>query len=559
MRRGRHALVIPRGGDHAGRDRPRRVRAAEAQPAAAADGRAAAAGRTRIRALDGGRSRASIGVTLDPPLLTALMSTSREKRRQVPLAAIPPRMVQAVLAIEDRRFYEHPGIDPIRMVGALVTNLRGEKRYLVGGSTLTQQLVTQLLPDGQLAQEAATGQRSMRRKLLEQFMALILERKASKDEILELYLNDVYLGQRGSFARPRRRRGVAAVLRQGRQQPVARRGRHDRRRDPVARRLVALPRRRSARTNGATSSCARWPRRDSSRQTRPSARAASRCTVVQRALDAQAPYFVDLVGQTLGEQFPGLTATTELARRLHDARHPPAAHRAGRAARRDRRASTRCSRKRKRARQAQAALIAVDPRTGEVLALVGGRSYNQSQYNRAVSAQRQPGSVFKPFVYLAAFERAAAEGRTDLTPGHARRSTSRRRSRTASGRGVDAEQLRGRVRRRDHVPARAGDVAQRRHDQGRRAWRASTRSPALWKRIGVGTQPHAYPSITLGRLRGDRPSRSPRRTRSFRTAGELRPLRVLHRVVSGGKDQALPDAAAEADRAPRHDVPRRPT
>src|SRR5207342_3502692 len=66
--------------------------------------------------------------------------------------------------------------------------------------------------------------------------------------------------------------------------------------------------------------------------------------------------------------------------------------------------------------RAEAALIAVDPRTGEILAMVGGRSYNQSQYNRAVSARRQPGSVFKPFVYLAAFEHVQAEGRTDITP-----------------------------------------------------------------------------------------------------------------------------------------------
>ena len=65
---------------------------------------------------------------------------------------------------------------------------------------------------------------------------------------------------------------------------------------------------------------------------------------------------------------------------------------------------------------AQAALLAVDPRTGDVLAFVGGRTYNQSQFNRVTSARRQPGSVFKPFVYLAAFEAAAAEGRTDLTP-----------------------------------------------------------------------------------------------------------------------------------------------
>src|SRR5207253_10176652 len=74
------------------------------------------------------------------------------------------------------------------------------------------------------------------------------------------------------------------------------------------------------------------------------------------------------------------------------------------------------SRRRRKPGPAQAALIAVDPRTGEILAMVGGRSYNQSQYNRAVVSRRQPGSVFKPFVYLAAFERAAEEGRTDLTP-----------------------------------------------------------------------------------------------------------------------------------------------
>src|SRR6185437_5819053 len=71
---------------------------------------------------------------------------------------------------------------------------------------------------------------------------------------------------------------------------------------------------------------------------------------------------------------------------------------------------------RRKRQRAQAALLAIDPRTGDVLALIGGRSYNQSQYNRAVSASRQPGSVFKPFVYLAAFEKAYAEGRNDETP-----------------------------------------------------------------------------------------------------------------------------------------------
>src|SRR4030095_536376 len=75
------------------------------------------------------------------PLLPPLPSPGRERRRQVPLSAIPPRMVQAVLAIEDRRFYDHPGVDLIRTIGAVWTNLFGKRRYLEGGSTITQQLV----------------------------------------------------------------------------------------------------------------------------------------------------------------------------------------------------------------------------------------------------------------------------------------------------------------------------------------------------------------------------------------------------------------------------------
>jgi penicillin-binding protein 1B len=78
---------------------------------------------------------------LEPPMLSGLVSGDREKRRRVALAAITPRMVHAVLAIEDRRFYSHPGVDPIRIVGALFTNLRGDLPYLVGASTITQQLV----------------------------------------------------------------------------------------------------------------------------------------------------------------------------------------------------------------------------------------------------------------------------------------------------------------------------------------------------------------------------------------------------------------------------------
>ena len=106
-----------------------------------------------------------------------------------------------------------------------------------GGSTITQQLVKNIFLAAVVANPL---EKSMRRKVTEQFMALVLERRASKDEILEFYLNEVYLGQRGSFAHPRRRGRRAPVLRQGRQQPHARRGRDDGGRHPLAVQPVAV-------------------------------------------------------------------------------------------------------------------------------------------------------------------------------------------------------------------------------------------------------------------------------------------------------------------------------
>src|SRR5439155_20589651 len=87
---------------------------------------------------------ASERLTLDAPVLTSLINGEREKRRPVALKAIPPRVVEAVLAIEDRRFYEHPGIDPIGMGGALFSYATGRRAYIAGGSTITQQLVRNL-------------------------------------------------------------------------------------------------------------------------------------------------------------------------------------------------------------------------------------------------------------------------------------------------------------------------------------------------------------------------------------------------------------------------------
>jgi penicillin-binding protein 1B len=528
---GRGAMtLVPRGGDRPGQllrvvfDEPKVKPAAAGKPAPPAP--------QRVRAIEVGGATPE-RVVLEPPLLTALMSTAREKRRQVPLASIPPRMIQAVLAIEDRRFYEHPGIDPIRMLGAVLTNLRGEKRYLVGASTITQQLARNFFLTEELAQEQASGQRSWRRKLREQFMALVLERKATKDEILELYLNDVYLGQRGSFGV----HGVAEAARLFFGKDVSN-----------------LSLAEAATIAGTIQSPAYWspfhsPERSKERRNvvlrtmveagyipeDASSRAASEpVAVVKRALDAQAPYFVDLVGQTLGEQFPKLTGTTkplEVYTTLdtHLQRLAQDVIREG-IVRVDEILA-----KRKRHRQAQAALIAVDPHTGDVLALVGGRSYNESQFNRAVNARRQPGSTFKPFVYLAAFERAAEESRTDLTPASL----------------VDDEPATFENGDEPWTPANYeneydGEITFRRALAMSRnigtihvAEQAGfDRVAALWKRIGVGTQPHAYPSITLGVFEAT-PFEIATAYTLFPNGGEVRQLRVLDRVTVGGEAQPV--------------------
>jgi penicillin-binding protein 1B len=525
--------VIPRGGDRPGK--PLRI-TFERPSVRRASQRDATPPPQRVVAIDAGAADLE-QVTLESPLLTALMASAREKRRKVPLATIPPRMVQAVIAIEDRRFYEHPGVDPIRMVGALMTNLRGEKRYLVGASTITQQLVKNFF---------LTPEKSLRRKLLEQFMAVVLERKASKDEILELYLNEVYLGQRGSFAV----HGVAEAARLFFGKDVSN-----------------LSLAEAATIAGVIQSPGYWSPFHAAARCKErrnvvlramaeagyiSADAATRAStepllVVQRALDAQAPYFVDLVGQTLAEQFPGLSAAPGQLD-VYTTLDPHLQRLAQDVVRDGIVRLDEMLAKRKRHREAQAALIAVDPRTGEVLALVGGRSYNQSQFNRAVNARRQPGSTFKPFVYLAAFERAAAEGRTDLTP-------------ATLVTDEPATFLNG---EEEWAPANYeneydGDITFRRALALSRniatihvAEQAGfDKVAALWRRIGVGTQPHAYPSITLGVFEAS-PFEIATAYTLFPNGGEVRPLHVLQRVLSGGQDQKLP--AGTARRIARRDT-----
>jgi penicillin-binding protein 1B len=467
-------------------------------------------------------------VQLDSPLLTALMTSGgREKRRRVPLSQIPTYMQQAVLAIEDQGFYSHPGINPVRILAAVFTNVFGDNPNVVGYSTITQQLARMFFLSDEFNTELQSGERgrtwtSYLRKGREAIMSLVLERRATKDEILELYLNDIYLGQRGSFAI----HGVAEASRLFFGKDVANLSLSEAAmiagviQNP-SRSPFATPERAMDRRNLVLRAMA-----DEEYISLDAAERAIRepVQVVARAVDNEAPYFVDMVGERVAEAFPGVTAQTgrvdvfttldiNLQRLALDAVRNGLAN------------VDQLLARRRRPQRAQAALIAVDPRTGEILAMVGGRSYNQSQYNRATVARRQPGSVFKPFVFLSALDRGAEEGRTDFTP--AALTVDEPTSFTFDDQLWEPK----------NYDAYDGEITWRRALAMSRNLGTIhvgeavgfDRVASLWKRVGVGTPPQAFPSITLGVFELT-PLEVAQAYTLFTNRGSVRPLKSILRI-----------------------------
>ncbi len=196
---------------------------------------------------------------------------------------------------------------------------------------------------------------------------------------------------------------------------------------------------------------------------------------------------------------------------------------------------------RRRRQRAQAALIAVDPRTGDVLALVGGRTYNQSQYNRAISARRQPGSVFKPFVYLSAFERAYADGRTDVTPATVvldEPTSWAFNQQTWTPNNYDGEYEGPITLRRALALSRNIATIKVAESTG------YDQVAALWRRVGAGTPPRPYPSIALGVFEAT-PFEIAAAFTLFPNGGTVKPLRAISRLVSSaGKNVEIQTAAS---------------
>lgn len=343
-------------------------------------------------------------VSLEPPLLSGMRGGSRQVREWVPYSQIPPEVIQTVLAVEDRRFFSHCGIDPVAIGRALWTNL--ERGGVVqGGSTITQQLAKNLF---------YSPQRTMSRKLREVVAALVMEVRYRKEEILESYLNEIYLGQAGSvsiygvgeaanryFGKPLHALSIEEValiagLIKGPNtySPTRHPEQAAQRRNVVLQRL---------REEGVLSEDA-W---------REAVNRPVQVALPQDVL-TDAPYFVDYLlrqveeGTGLGlpegarvystlDAYIQRLATEALQKGLAKLEHAYPALKESEPS-------------------LQGAVLVLEAQSGHVLAMVGGRDYRVSQFNRAVQARRQAGSLFKPFVYLAAFEASRSEGTSGVTP-----------------------------------------------------------------------------------------------------------------------------------------------
>jgi penicillin-binding protein 1A len=329
----------------------------------------------------------------------------RENRQSLRLAEIPPSLVQATIATEDKRFYQHWGIDVFGILRAAAVNLtRGERAQ--GASTITQQLARNMF---------LTHERSWQRKMKEALLAMRIERVHSKHEILELYFNQIYYGD-GSY-------GVASAARNFFGRPASQLKLEE------AALLAGLP------ANPAGYSPRRHPEAAKNRRDHVLRRMYEekiitgeqyRRTVAlplgvtaERFVANSAPYFVEMVRQYMDEKYGsnllyegGLKIYTSLDLDLQTVAERSLEKHLSALEARNGYAVTRANFARPaggaapatRTPYLQGAVLALDPRTGYVRALAGGRSFADSPFNRAVQAQRQPGSAFKPFIYTAAID-----------------------------------------------------------------------------------------------------------------------------------------------------------
>lgn len=364
----------------------------------AADGATIVTGDGQVKTITAEDGAPLAGYKLEPQLITALSEgDSRTKRLMVTYDQIPPRMVQAVLAIEDRRFFEHGGINYGRTMECVVQDLMHHKREC-GGSTLTQQLARGFF---------LTPAKTYSRKIAEAMIALQLESRFNKQQIFDMYVNEVNIGQRGSFAIQGIGEAAQAYF-----------GKDLRQLDLAQMAMIAgiinspnwlnpyrHPSRAMTRRNVVLDSMVETGAIKSEEAER--AKAEPLNLAPPNVDGSEAPYFVDIVHDQITQRL----GDTDLARsgslRIYTSLDPQLQAAATDAVDEGIKHVDELIRKYHRKNDQnitypQVALVALDPHTGQVLALVGGRNYGVSQLDHAM-AERPTGSIFKPFVYAAAY------------------------------------------------------------------------------------------------------------------------------------------------------------
>src|SRR5437870_2276891 len=349
---------------------------------------------------------------LEPEVITTLFDQSRSKRRLVKYDDLPQNCVDAVLAAEDHLFFSHHGVSLYRILGAAVADIRADERAQ-GGSTLTMQLARTFF---------LSRRKTLSRKVEEVLLALLMEQRLSKRQIFELYANQAYLGQRGSFSVYGFGEAADAYFNKDVKSLTL----------PEAALLAALirgpnlyspfknPKRAIERRN--------WVLHRMSEDGLVSAADAERASkaplqLAQQNLEgSQAPFFVDMVKDQLLAQFPERDLVSQ-SFRIYTTLDLDLQRAASDAVRAGMTEVDRELAKKKRPKgapppepnQPQVALVALDPHTGELKALVGGRDYGVSQLDH-VLARRPPGSSFNPFGYAAALHSGVDGSPPVITP-----------------------------------------------------------------------------------------------------------------------------------------------
>ena len=339
-------------------------------------------------------------VWLEPELISSVTGTERAKRKVIGFGDLPPHLVKAITVTEDRSFFEHYGVNVRGIIRAFVRRVDSDPNSPIarqGGSSITQQLVKNLL---------LSPEQTWRRKVSEAYMSIILETRLRKEKIFELYCNQVYMGQQAGFSINGFGEAASAYFNKdvtnltlAESAFLAGLIRSPNRYNPYTKIDTATARRNQVLDSMAEAGAITQDEANTAKAT-PLHVVPSR----GRIDVSDAPYFADYVQNQLGDMIAGQGAAEHL--RIYTTIDMDLQRAAYAALTKQMTALDKIQSKRFEPGTLQAALVAMNAKTGEIVAMVGGRDYSKSQLNRATDAFRQPGSVFKPFVYATALNTA---------------------------------------------------------------------------------------------------------------------------------------------------------